>query len=82
MANTILAQKTWTLDECVAYAVEHNLALNNFKYNSDSNKETYKQSIRNLLPNITGSTDYNIRYGRSINPNNNEFINTEFFSNG
>lgn len=81
MVDSIVAQKTWTLDECVAYAVEHNLALNNFKYNSDSNKETYKQSIRNLLPNIMGSTDYNIRYGRSINPNNNEFINTDFFSN-
>lgn len=79
--QAIVAQKTWTLDECVAYAIDHNLELNNFKYDSDSNKETYKQSIRNMLPNVIGSTDYNIRYGRSINPNNNEYINTDFFSN-
>ncbi|WP_117883509.1 TolC family protein [Aureibaculum luteum] len=81
IANTISAQKTWTLDECVAYAVEHNLALNNIKYNSDSNKETYKQSIRNLLPNLIGSSDYNIRYGRSVNGFTNDIINTDFFSN-
>ncbi len=81
MVQSNFAQKTWTLDECVAYAVEHNLALNDFKYNSDANKETYKQSIRNLLPNLIGSTDYNIRYGRSVNPNNNDIINTDFFSN-
>jgi len=81
MAESIIAQKTWTLNECIAYAIEHNLALNNFKYNSDSNKETYKQSVRNLLPNIIGSTDYNIRYGRSVNPNTNDIINTDFFSN-
>jgi len=81
MAESIIAQKTWTLNECIAYAIEHNLALNNFKYNSDSNKETYKQSVRNLLPNIIGSIDYNIRYGRSVNPNTNDIINTDFFSN-
>jgi len=81
MAKSIAAQKTWTLEECVAYAIEHNLALNNFKFNNDSNKETYKQSIRNLLPNLNASTSYNISYGRSINPNTNDIVNTDFFSN-
>ncbi|MDY7393874.1 TolC family protein [Aureibaculum sp. 2210JD6-5] len=81
MVKSITAQKTWTLDECVAYAIDHNLELNNFKYTSDSNKETYRQSVRNLLPSITGSTGYNIRYGRSVNPNTNDIIDTDFFSN-
>lgn len=81
MTIAMFAQKKWTLNECVAYAIEHNLELNNSKYNSDANKETYRQSIRNLLPNVSGSIDYNIRYGRSIDPNNNEYINTDFFSN-
>ncbi|MET2985347.1 TolC family protein [Aureibaculum conchae] len=81
MVKSITAQKAWTLDECVAYAIEHNLALNNFKYNSNANKETYKQSIRNLLPNLNGYADYNIRYGRSVNDFTNDIINTDFFSN-
>ncbi len=77
----MFSQETWSLEDCVAYAVEHNLELNNFKYNADANKETHRQSIRNLLPGIIGSSEYNIRYGRSIDPNNNDIVNTDFFSN-
>ncbi len=75
------AQKVWTLDECVAYAIEHNLQLNDFDLNTQSNKETYRQSVRNLLPIINGFADYSINFGRSINPEDNSFVNTEFFSN-
>ncbi len=75
------SQKTWTLDECVAYAIEHNLQVKNTTYNKDSSKESYRQSIRNLLPSVNGSTDYSISYGRAEDPNTNDFINTEFFSN-
>ncbi|MEO0570663.1 MAG: TolC family protein [Bacteroidota bacterium] len=76
-----LSQKVWTLDECVTYAIEHNLQLNDFELNTASNKETFRQSIRNLLPVINGFTDYSINFGRSINPEDNSFVNTEFFSN-
>lgn len=75
------SQETWTLDECVAYAIEHNLQVKNTNYNRDSSKETYRQSIRDLLPSVGGYTDYRIRYGRSADPNTNDYVNTEFFSN-
>lgn len=75
------AQKTWSLEDCINYAIDHNLALKEFTYTQHENTETYRQSIRNLLPSINGYTDYNIQYGRSIDPNNNAIINTDFFSN-
>ncbi|WP_233195746.1 TolC family protein [Aquimarina sp. MAR_2010_214] len=75
------SQDSWSLDDCVAYAVGNNLQLKDFKYNQDANKETYRQSVRNLLPNINAFSDYNIRYGRSVDPNNNNIVNTDFFSN-
>lgn len=78
---TTSAQKVWTLDECVTYAIENNLQLNDFELNIQSNRETYRQSIRNLLPIINGFADYSINFGRSINPEDNSFVNTEFFSN-
>ncbi|RIV43878.1 TolC family protein [Flagellimonas pelagia] len=74
-------QETWTLDECVAYAIEHNLQVKNTNYNNDSSKETYRQSIRNLLPTVNGSTGYTINIGRTADPNTNDYVNTEFFSN-
>ncbi|NKI31323.1 TolC family protein [Muricauda sp. DJ-13] len=75
------AQKVWTLDECIAHAIEHNLQLNDFGYNVDSNKETYKQSIRDLLPTVSGFANYFVRYGRQINPEDNSIVNTDIFSN-
>ncbi|WP_422082856.1 TolC family protein [Ulvibacterium sp.] len=75
------AQQKWSLDECVSYALEHNLPLNDFEYTAQSNKETYRQSIRNLLPDISASTNYVINFGRSTDPFTNDVVTTEFFSN-
>jgi len=74
-------QQIWSLEECVSYALEHNLQLKGFGYTESSGKETYRQSIRNLLPSITGFSNYNIRFGRSVDPNDNSIVNTDFFSN-
>src|SRR5690606_20420685 len=78
----VTGQEKWTLDNCVAYALEHNLTLLDYQYLENSDKESYKQSIRDLLPRVSASADYNIRYGRSTDPNTNDIINTDFFSNG
>ena len=81
MAQFSMAQEAWTLEACIDYAVAHNLELKNYEYSRDSGKEQYRQSIRDLLPNISGLSDYNISYGRSTDPNTNDIVNTEFFSN-
>lgn len=77
----IQAQKAWSLDECIAYAIENNLELNNQKFNEASRRESYRQSIRELLPSINGSSGYNISYGRSEDPNTGSVVDTDFFSN-
>lgn len=77
----LFGQKVWTLDECVAYAIENNLQLNDFDLNTQSNKETYRQSVRDLLPTISGFANYFIRYGRQTNPEDNSIVNTDIFSN-
>jgi outer membrane protein len=75
------AQEAWSLDKCVSYAIEHNLSLNDFEYTEFSNEETYKQSIRNLLPSVNGYTDYFQSFGRAADPNSNIFVNSDFFAN-
>jgi outer membrane protein len=82
LSNTgIWAQEKWTLDDCVAYALDHNLQLNNFKYTEQSGRETYRQSIRDLLPSIEASSNYSINFGRSTDPFTNDVVTTDFFSN-
>lgn len=80
-SQCLFAQKAWTLDDCIAFALENNLQLNDFKYNEASGKETFQQSKRDLLPRIRGVADYSIRFGRSVDPNDNSISNTQFFSN-
>jgi outer membrane protein TolC len=75
------AQEAWSLDECVSYAIEHNLSLNDFEYTELSDEETYKQSIRDLLPSVNGYTDYFQSFGRAADPNSNIFVNSDFFAN-
>lgn len=75
------AQEAWSLDECVSYAIEHNLSLNDFEYTELSDEETYKQSIRLLLPSVNGYTDYFQSFGRAADPNSNIFVNSDFFAN-
>lgn len=75
------AQEKWTLDECVAYALENNLQLNDFEYTNAAGKETYRQSVRSLLPNIEAGSNYVVNFGRSTDPFTNDVVTSEFFSN-
>jgi len=78
---TSYSQSRWTLETCVDYALKHNLKLKDLGYQTKSNKESYRQSFRDLLPTIDGNSSYDIQFGRSIDPNNNGFVSTQFFSN-
>ena len=78
---SLVAQKNWSLDACIDYAMTHNLRLNNYGFAAAANKESYRQSVRELLPSIQGISDYNINYGRSTDPNSNDITNTDFFTN-
>ena len=80
-SRSLFSQDSWTLDDCVNYALNHNLQLNDFEYNTESSRETKRQSFRDILPLIQGRSKYSISYGRSIDPNDNSFVNTDFFTN-
>lgn len=77
----LFAQETWTMDACVAYALEHNLQLNNFEYTADAGREDYRQSVRNLLPVVNANSDYTVNSGRAEDPNTGTFVVQDFFSN-
>lgn len=81
MCMTSYSQKKWSLNDCITYGLEHNLKLNDLNYNTKSKKERYKQSYRELLPTISAYSSYNIQYGRSVDPNNNQIVSSNFFSN-
>jgi outer membrane protein TolC len=79
--GSLQAQDGWSLEECVAYALVHNLEIKDFDYAAQAGNENYRQSIRSLLPRVSASSNYTINYGRSTDPFTNDVVTTEFFSN-
>ncbi len=75
------AQDTWTLNKCITYALDHNLKMHELNFNTASTKENYQQSYRELFPSISAGSNYDISYGRSVDPNNNQIVSSNFFSN-
>ena len=75
------AQETWTLNNCIAYAIKNNLQLQDAGLNEKLAKLNYRQSKWNLLPGFGAGADAGMNYGRSVDPNTNGIVNTSFFNN-
>lgn len=81
ICTTLYSQEDWTLNNCITYGLLHNLKLKDLNYTINSKKENYKQSYRELFPRISANSNYNVMYGRSVDPNNNQIVSSNFFSN-
>lgn len=58
----VQAQKKWTLDECISYAMEHNLTLQKARLNTQSAEEDVKGARAALLPSLNAHTSQTIGY--------------------
>ena len=56
------AQKKWTLDECISYAMENNLTLKLSKLKQQSAQEDVLQSKAALFPTLSASTNQGLGY--------------------
>lgn len=68
----------WTLERCVAYALEHNISIQQSVLNERLAALTLKQSQLAQLPNVNTSLGYGKSYGRSIDPTTNQFVNGSY----
>lgn len=75
------AQDKWTLNECIGYAIENNLQLQEADLDEKIAGVNYRQSKWNLLPGMSAGADAGMNFGRSIDPNTNGIVNNSFFNN-
>ncbi len=68
---TTAQQKKWTLEECVLYAVENNLTIEQFELDLENAKIDKSDALGNFLPNLNASTTGSSNTGFSINPTTN-----------
>jgi outer membrane protein len=63
LTSALSAQtKLWTLQECVDYAMQNNIALQKARWQQQSAKEDVSQSKAALLPSLNASTSHNFAY--------------------
>ena len=61
-AITVYGQKKWTLEDCIQYAIENNITLQQARLQKQSATETRKQSTASLFPTLSASTNQSVGY--------------------
>ncbi|MGI9545679.1 MAG: TolC family protein, partial [Flavobacteriaceae bacterium] len=76
-------QRRWTLEECVTYAVENNLTVQQFELDLEDARIDKSDAIANFLPNLNGQLNASVNTGLSFDPTTNDPVNaTQFTSSG
>lgn len=74
-------EKQWTLDECVKYALENNIQIQQSDFNTELSKQDVKQSRYNNLPTLNGFASHTYNFGQTIDPFTNQFATSQVRSN-
>ena len=69
----IFAQESWTLEQCINYAIENNIQVKQQALNTQVSENTLKQSRLDLIPNLNANLGRNYSFGRAVDPYTNEF---------
>ena len=72
--------KKWTLEECVTYAVDHNLSIEQFELNFENAKIDKSDAIGNFLPSLNSNASTSERSGLVTNPQTNSIESGQIFS--
>lgn len=85
--GTVFAQKTWTLEECILYALENNIQIKQSRLQTETAEINLLQSKLDFFPSANMGTNLNYNWGRNIDPvtniyNNNQTLNNNYSLNG
>jgi len=76
-ANTLEAQKKYTLEECIIYARENNLSVKKTELNLQIVENQKSSTFGNFLPNANLNSSYSYNNGFAIDPTTNRILNNE-----
>lgn len=73
--------KTWELDSCMAYAVEHATDVKREVVNARQRKQDYQKAMTDFLPSVVGGVQGQYAWGRNIDPETNTYNHVTTFNN-
>jgi outer membrane protein len=81
LASISAQSKVWTLEECISYALENNLQIQQNELSQKLADYDLKQAKYNILPDLNGFATHAYNFGQTIDPFTNQFANTQVRSN-
>ena len=72
--------KKWTLQECVTYAVDNNLTIEQFELDLENAKIDKSDAVGSFLPSFSGSSSFSERSGLVTDPQTNANVSGTIFS--
>lgn len=78
IAQNTQAQKNWSLEECIDYALDNNINIKRQKVGADQAANNHQQARRNLLPSASANVSHSYNFGKTLNRDIYEYVNQEF----
>lgn len=75
-----ICQPAWDLQECINYAINHNISLRQSNLNNEVAKNNAQQSKANMLPSLNAGAMHIYNFGQTIDRFTNTFANTRVLS--
>jgi len=69
------AQQSWSLKDCVEYALKHNIQIQKQEIANEQQKVALNTAKNQRLPNLNGSASQSFSFGRAASPVDNSYVN-------
>ena len=76
-----VSAQSWSLDDCMKYAVEHATEVKREVVNTRQRKQDYQHAVAGFLPTVSGGVQGQYAWGRNIDPETNTYNNVTTFNN-
>lgn len=77
LTGGLVAQKIWSLEECIYYAIDHNITIKKSELGAKMSEIDLLQSKLNFAPSVNGNSSYTTYWGRYADPINLVIIDTK-----
>jgi len=74
------AQRIWTLEDCINYAIENNLQLKQQEISANIAENNYDQSKYNFLPSLTGFANHNQNWGKTFSNDKLAYVDEAYYA--
>lgn len=82
VATTSKAQKVWTLDDCINYALQHSAAVQKSRVAADNARQDRGAAAGGFIPTVSASVSGQFSWGRNVDPETNTYNTITTFYNG